>query len=156
MKKEDNPGVPIPPPLIYAATFFVAVFIQKMEPINDQFLRSRPVQVAAFILFAIAIFLSARSLTQFFRSKNTLITIKAAQSLQTTGIYQFTRNPMYLSLLLIYLGLTCLIGNCWNIILLPVLFAIVQEYIIKREEKYLDRRFGKEYHDYKSNVRRWI
>jgi protein-S-isoprenylcysteine O-methyltransferase Ste14 len=63
---------------------------------------------------------------------------------------------MYISLLLIYTGLSFIIGNWWNLVLLPFLFLLVQEYIIKREEKYLDRRFEQEYTDYKSKVRRWL
>jgi protein-S-isoprenylcysteine O-methyltransferase Ste14 len=59
-------------------------------------------------------------------------------------------------LLLIYTGLSFLIGNWWNLVLLPFLFLVVQEYIIKREERYLDRRFGQEYTDYKSQVGRWL
>ena len=63
---------------------------------------------------------------------------------------------MYVSLLLVYTGLSFLIGNWWNLILLPLLVFIVQEYVIKREEKYLDRRFGQQYADYKKRVRRWL
>jgi len=97
-----------------------------------------------------------RSLRQFFLTKNTLILIKPASSLQITGIYGITRNPMYVGLAILYLGITCLIGNWWNVILFPLLFIIVQEYIIKREEKYLELEFGKEYNDYKKTVRRWL
>lgn len=63
---------------------------------------------------------------------------------------------MYVGMTMIYLGLTCLIGNWWNVILSPVLLIIVQEYVIKREEKYLVQRFGQQYLDYKLNVRRWL
>ncbi len=63
---------------------------------------------------------------------------------------------MYVSLLLVYTGLSFLIGNWWNLILLPLLVFIVQEYVIKREENYLDRRFGQQYADYKKRVRRWL
>jgi protein-S-isoprenylcysteine O-methyltransferase Ste14 len=63
---------------------------------------------------------------------------------------------MYVSLLLLYTGLSFIIGNWWNLILLPVLFFVVQEYVIKHEEKYLDRRFGEQYSEYKTKVRRWL
>jgi len=156
MKRADNPGVHIPPPLIYAAIFAGAFLIQKVAPINDHSLKSLPAQIAGILFFAAALFFTIRSLTQFFRTKNTVVTIKPAASLQTNGIYHITRNPMYIGLLFIYLGFTCFIGNWWNFIFLPILLTIVQEYIIKREEKYLDRRFGQEYLDYKASVGRWI
>jgi protein-S-isoprenylcysteine O-methyltransferase Ste14 len=85
-----------------------------------------------------------------------MITIKAAASLQTKGVYQVSRNPMYLGLALLYLGFTCYFGNWWNVILFPLLLLIVQEFVIKREERYLKRRFGQQYDDYQQIVRRWL
>jgi protein-S-isoprenylcysteine O-methyltransferase Ste14 len=95
-------------------------------------------------------------LRQFFQSKNTLILIKPASSLQKTGIYGISRNPMYLGLSIVYLGITCFIGNWWNIILSPLLFLIIQEYVIKREEKYLELEFGHQYKEYRRSVRKWL
>lgn len=63
---------------------------------------------------------------------------------------------MYVGLSLLYLGIACIIGNWWNFFLFPLLLLIVQEYVIKREEKYLVRRFGEAYLDYRRKVRRWI
>ena len=156
MKKADSPGINIPPPLIYAVIFLAAVFIQKKISIDDHVFKNRIIPIIGILFILIAIYYSVRSMNQFIQTKNTIIPNKPAESLQTTGIYHSTRNPMYLSLMMIYLGLSCLIGNWWNIILLPLLFLIIQEYIIKKEEKYLVRRFGQEYIDYSHRVRRWI
>jgi len=154
--KKDSPGVYIPPPLFYVLFFLVAVFIQKRVPIDDSFFHQRWSRFAGVIFLITALFFLARSLAQFFNSKNTLILIKPASSLQSDGIYGITRNPMYVGLAFVFLGVTFFIGNWWNIILLPILLLIVQEYIIKREEKYLERRFGQAYLDYKMKVRRWL
>jgi protein-S-isoprenylcysteine O-methyltransferase Ste14 len=154
--KKDNPGVYIPPPLLYAATFVAALLIQKILPIDNSFFYTSASKIIGSVIILIGLFFNFPALRQFFRTKNTLITIKPANSLQTTGIYSISRNPMYVSLVLIYTGLSFIIGNWWNLILLPLLFLMVQEYVIKREEKYLDRRFGQEYNDYKSKVRRWV
>lgn len=156
MKQADSPGINIPPPLIYAVIFLAAVFIQKKISIDDHVFKNRIIPIIGILFILIAIYYSVRSMNQFIQTKNTIIPNKPAESLQTTGIYHSTRNPMYLSLMMIYLGLSCLIGNWWNIILLPLLFLIIQEYIIKKEEKYLVRRFGQEYIDYSHRVRRWI
>ena len=153
---QDNPGVYIPPPLIYAAIFFVAQFLQRKIPIGDTLFHWQFMKIAGLLFGVVALFFIVRSLRQFVQSKNTVITVKGASSLQTKGIYSATRNPMYVGLALIYLGVTCFIGNWWNIILLPLLLLIVQKYVIEREEKYLKRRFGQEYLDYKSRVRRWL
>jgi protein-S-isoprenylcysteine O-methyltransferase Ste14 len=156
ISKSKGPGVFIPPPLFYVLIFIAAVFIQKIIPITDKLFRLLAIKVVGVILLIVALFFLVKSLRQFFLTKNTLVLIKPASSLQTTGIYGMTRNPMYVGLTIVYLGIACFIGNLWNFILLPVLFIIVQEYIIKREEKYLELEFGQEYRDYKRTVRRWL
>jgi len=130
--------------------------MQKIIPITDILFHRTVIKIIGAIFIIAALYFSVRSLRQFFLTKNTLILIKPASSLQITGIYGITRNPMYVGLAILYLGITCLIGNWWNVILFPLLFIIVQEYIIKREEKYLELEFGKEYNDYKKTVRRWL
>jgi len=130
--------------------------MQKIIPITDILFHRTVIKIIGAIFIIAALYFSVRSLRQFFLTKNTLILIKPASSLQITGIYGITRNPMYVGLAILYLGITCLVGNWWNVILFPLLFIIVQEYIIKREEKYLELEFGKEYNEYKKTVRRWL
>lgn len=156
MNKPDNPGVQFPPPLLYAAIFVVGIFLQKFLVIDRSIFGMQAVSIAGVVFLVMAFFFMARSIGQFIRTKNTIIPNKAASSLQTTGIYHMTRNPMYVSLALIYLGLTCLIGNWWNIILLPLLLIMVQELVIKREERYLARKFGDAFSQYRQQVRRWL
>src|SRR5258706_5535489 len=147
--KKDSPGVYIPPPLFYVLTFLVAVFVQKKIPIDDSLFHLQITKITGILFLVISLFFLITSLIKFFQSKNTLILIRPASSLQTNGIYGVSRNPMYAGLAIVYLGLTCFIGNWWNIILFPLLVLIIQEYIIKREEKYLKRAFGDEYLEYK-------
>ncbi len=154
--RKDSPGVYIPPPLFYVLTFIAAIILQKSVVIDVSFFEMTAVKVVGVALLFTAFFFLSRSIGQFISSKNTLILIKPAFSLQTTGIYHITRNPMYVGLTLVYLGITCLIGNWWNIILFPILLIVVQQYIMKKEEQYLQRKFGQQYLDYKLTVRRWL
>jgi protein-S-isoprenylcysteine O-methyltransferase Ste14 len=108
------------------------------------------------VLIVIGFIFNLPALLQFAKTKNTLVTVKPANSLQTSGIYTVSRNPMYVSLLLFYAGLAFLVGNWWTMILLPALIIIVTYFVIRPEEKYLERAFGKIYVDYKEKVRRWI
>ena len=155
-RAKDHPGIYIPLPLFYVATFFVAVSLQKLLPLGAVFFHTMAARAIGSVLILSGVFFLFPAIRQFFTSKNTLITIKSAHSLQTTGIYTISRNPMYVGLLLLYLGLSFLMGNWWNLILLPVLVFSIQEYIIKREESYLTRRFGEKYVDYTVKVRRWL
>jgi len=154
--KKDSPGVYIPPPLLYVLIFLAAVFIQKKISIDASVFHLQITKIVGVLLLATSLFFLITSLEKFFQSKNTLVLIKPASSLQTNGIYNISRNPMYVGLLFIYLGLTCLIGNWWNIILFPVLLLIIQQLVIKKEEEYLERAFGINYVDYKNKVRRWL
>lgn len=154
--RSKGPGVYFPPPLLYVLIFLAAIFIQKKVPLPDRLFRLPGLKIPGVVFLVLSLFFLVRSLRQFFLTKNTVVLIKPATSLQTTGIYAITRNPMYVGLAIVYLGITCFIGNWWNIILLPVLILIVQDYIIKREERYLAIEFGEEYEKYKRKVRRWF
>lgn len=154
--KNDHPGVYAPPPIIYALVFIAGIFLQKLFPLNNGFFFSATAKIAGIIFIIIALLFLVNSLGRFIKSKNTLVTIRPAASLQTTGIYSITRNPMYIGLICVYIALSFLTGNWWNFMLLPLLITIVQTYIIYREEKYLERAFGDAYISYKNRVRRWL
>src|SRR5207244_12588786 len=72
------------------------------------------------------------------------------------GPFRFTRNPMYVSLVALYLSLTLFVNSVWPLVLLPVVIALVQRQAIAREEAYLEAKFGGEYRAYKPRVRRWL
>jgi protein-S-isoprenylcysteine O-methyltransferase Ste14 len=74
----------------------------------------------------------------------------------STGVYRFTRNPMYLGMALLQCGIGVGLANAWVIVLLPLTLAVVHLTAIRHEETYLERKFGKAYTDYKSSVRRWL
>lgn len=154
--KEDSPGVHIPPPLIFVVIFIVAIFVQKKIYIDDSVFHLRLIKELGVLFLLIAFFFLVASLTTFFRSRNTVVLIKPASSLQTKGVYAISRNPMYVGLLFVYLGMTCFIRNWWNIILIPLLIFIMQVYVIRSEERYLKRAFGNEYMEYRKRVRRWL
>ena len=155
---KDSPGVFIPPPLIYAAFFLISFLLQGYFTIKRAFFFHN---IAANIIGIIFIILGQLvfgipALRQFFKTKNTVVLIKPANSLQTTGIYSYSRNPMYLGLLFTYLGVAFIFGNWWTIFLLPILIIVITYRVILPEERYLARAFGDEYSAYKKKVRRWI
>lgn len=73
-----------------------------------------------------------------------------------TGPYRFTRNPIYLGFLLIYLGITLLVGTLWGLLLSPFLIWTATRLIIHAEEDYLGSKFADEYRAYCSRVHRWV
>jgi protein-S-isoprenylcysteine O-methyltransferase Ste14 len=73
-----------------------------------------------------------------------------------TGIYRFTRNPMYLGMALIQLSIGIGLGNGWIVALLPPALVMIHLTAIRHEEAYLERKFGETYTRYKASVRRWL
>lgn len=102
----------------------------------------------------IAVF--AAAVRSFSRAATPLPTSQPARALVTTGIYRWTRNPIYLAFFLVYGGIGIVVRSPW-ILLLALPLAITIRYgVVAREEAYLERRFGDIYLDYKQRVRRWL
>lgn len=156
MKAKNHPGVYLPPPLIYAAIFFSSILVNRIWPLAFFPAYQSITHLIGWFVTALSVVCAACGLWKFFRTRNTLITIKPARSLQTNGIYAYTRNPMYLGLLLLYTGIAFFKGNLWTFLFIPVLILIIQNYVIMNEEKYLEGAFNSEYLEYKRSVRRWI
>jgi len=74
----------------------------------------------------------------------------------STGIYRFTRNPMYVSMGLLQAGIGVALANGWVILLVPVVWVVIYFIAIRHEEAYLEGKFGNVYTEYKESVRRWL
>ena len=74
----------------------------------------------------------------------------------TIGIYRFTRNPIYMGFLCMVIGFPLVFGNPWGILVGAIQILLFNKLIIEREEAYLAQKFGREYLDYKTRVRRWL
>jgi protein-S-isoprenylcysteine O-methyltransferase Ste14 len=81
---------------------------------------------------------------------------KPAAELVQDGPYRFTRNPIYLSFALIYLGISLIFNLEFALVLLTPGLVVIDRNQISREELYLKEKFGEEYDRYKARVRRWI
>ncbi len=81
---------------------------------------------------------------------------KPTTAIVMRGPFRFSRNPLYLSLTALYIGIATVVNSLWAIVLLPVALVAISRGVIEREERYLERKFGEEYLRYKAKVRRWI
>ena len=77
-------------------------------------------------------------------------------ALVTHGPYRYTRNPIYVGFLGIYVGLLLVVGTLWPALFLPAVLAVVRRGVIAREERYLAGRFGEAFNEYAAHVRRWL
>lgn len=154
--KKDNAGVYLPPPILYVAVFFLSILIQRYFPLPMGPIGSSLGSYLSVVFILIGIMFALPALIAFFKTKNTLITIKPATSLQTKGIYNISRNPMYVGLLSVYIGIALILGNWWTFLLIPLVIFVITRYVIIKEERYLERAFGQDYLNYKTKVRRWL
>lgn len=151
-----HPGVYVQPPIFGIALFIVGRFLQMKLPINDSPQDYGMLKLVAGLLLVLSVILGATGVIQFFKARTTVETFRPASTLQTTGIYQWTRNPMYLGLIGLYLFAALIYGNWWTVIFSIFFFLILNFYVIPREENYLCYAFGSEYIKYKNRVRRWF
>ena len=150
----DHPDVKIPPPLIYVAGFVLGLALERFLPVLV--LPKIPSRVAAVLCIALGVTIAVWSVGLFHRERTSFVPIKPTTTLVIYGPNRFTRNPMYLGLVCLYAGLALWFCVFWALILLPAVMALIQRYVIIREEQYLERKFGGAYLKYKADVRRWI
>jgi protein-S-isoprenylcysteine O-methyltransferase Ste14 len=89
-------------------------------------------------------------------ARTTIMPHRSARALVTTGPFRFTRNPTYLGLVAMYLGVAVVLNDAWPLVLLPFVLVTMTSWVIVREEAHLLDAFGDEYRAYCSRVRRWI
>lgn len=112
----------------------------------------------AFFFVAVAIAIDIAAIGLFRRMKTTVnpITPDKTAVLVTEGIYRFSRNPMYLGMVLILIGFGIWLGNFLSFAIIPVFVLYITRFQIEPEEKLLGNRFGADYEAYCAKVRRWI
>ena len=93
---------------------------------------------------------------EFRRARTTLDPHGSTKQLVTSGIYRFTRNPIYLGFLLMVIGLPLNSGLYWGVVLAPFYIITMNRLVIEREEIYLEKKFKDAFTSYKSSVRRWL
>lgn len=150
----DNPGVMAPPPLIYAGALAAGLLANRRYHIP--FLPRRVGRTLGWPLVACGVavgFLGAREMR---RAETNVDPSKPATAVVTGSPFRFTRNPLYLSMTLIYGGIAAVANALPAALLLPVVLRLMRRGVIEREERYLERKFGDEYIEYKVKAPRWI
>mgnify|MGYP001290029523 CR=1 FL=1 len=144
----------VPPPLVVLILIVSSYFSSKNI---DLIYLPFQTLISIFIL-SVGILILINPVLKFKKSKTTInpIKFKKVNKLVTSGIYKYTRNPMYLGLLMIVISSSIFYLNIYSI-LTPLFFYLwINRFQIKREEIFLTEKFGKEYLSYKNKTRRWI
>ena len=113
--------------------------------------------VGGFVVVAMGIAIGLAGVYSFRKADTTVLPAgRPTTTIVVSGPYRFTRNPMYVAMSCAYIGLSLLLNNVWALLLLPVVVAVVDRLVIRREERYLAAKFGDPYREYCARVRRWL
>jgi protein-S-isoprenylcysteine O-methyltransferase Ste14 len=146
----------VPPPVVTAVFALLMWFLARAFPFLDVDVPARI--PAATTLLVIAVVIGIAAVLGFRRAKTTINPLKpqASSALVTGGIYRWTRNPMYLAMLLVLIGWACIVSNLAALVMLPLFVSALSRLQIEPEERALHARFGPEFENYRRKVRRWL
>lgn len=114
------------------------------------------IELAGGMIACLGLALAVSCFILFARRRTTIMPSGHPSRLVLDGPYRFTRNPMYLALVLSYVGLCLQLGLLWAVVLLPLPWLALQRYVIPFEEARLRNEFGRQYSAYCARVRRWL
>jgi protein-S-isoprenylcysteine O-methyltransferase Ste14 len=150
----DNADVKILPPIVLAVALCLGISIGILLPT-----RLLPVEVAVHLglgIVAFSVFLVFAALHELKKIKTAFDVRKSTSAIARTGVFRMTRNPVYLSMMLLYVGLSLLVNSPWMLLLAIPTGSALCLAAIKPEERYLEAKFGDSYRAYRAAVPRWI
>ena len=155
--RHDHPGVAIRPPRLFLIALVSGIsidwFLNPWPDIDiDRMWRIGGGLVAA----AVGILLASIAIRAFLRAGTNIPTTQASTSLVTTGLHGFSRNPIYIGMIILYLGLAVAAGSFTAIGLVIPVGLVLHFLVVRREEAYLTAKFGAQYLDYIARVPRWL
>jgi protein-S-isoprenylcysteine O-methyltransferase Ste14 len=154
--KQGGARVRIPPPLVFVVLIGAGIGLRYLvapPPLPG----SRTVQlVVGALLVVAALGLGGTAFGLFKRSGQDPAPWKPAPSLVLEGVYRYTRNPMYVGMAMLQIGVGLMLGNLWVMLLAAVSLVVVHYSAVLPEEAYLDEKFGEPYRQYRKSVRRYL
>ena len=152
--KADNPGVIAHPPVIYLVGLLIGLGVDLIWPLP--FLSTIRQYALGGGFMGFGVLLVAFAVFRFARAGTNVPTSRPAIALVTTGVYRFSRNPIYIALTAFALGAAFMVDSAWMVASIVPVFIVMNIGVIAREERYLEAKFGDAYRDYKARVRRWL
>ena len=150
----DNAGVVAPPPLIFALPLIAGLAASWMRQLP--IFPGTAGLWAGIALVVAGLGLIGAGVIEFRQARTAVVPYSPTTAIVSSGPFRFTRNPLYVGFVLIYVGSSLGANTFWPFFLLPLALVVLQRGVIEREERYLERKFGSEYLEYKARVRRWV
>lgn len=142
------------PPILLVISAVTMIFLHVVVPLKVVFFY--PFNYLGFIFIVLGLTFAKNVSKQFSKVGTEIHTFKKPRRLVTDGIFQFSRNPVYLGFVLALLGLNAVLGSITPIFPVMIFIGIAHFWYIPFEEEKMQKEFGQAYEDYKKSVRRWI
>jgi protein-S-isoprenylcysteine O-methyltransferase Ste14 len=146
----------IPVPWVFVVIYLAGVGLEYVWPAQTVIATLTGVSLAGGALFCIGAVLAGWGLLTFRRARTTTVPGQASARLVTSGPYRLSRNPMYVGLILAYVGEAGILRQVWPMLLLPLIVAYLNWVVIPVEERKLTEVFDEAYKQYRGRVRRWL
>jgi protein-S-isoprenylcysteine O-methyltransferase Ste14 len=150
----DHPALVAPPPIIYVLSMVAGLVLHYFWPMSI-FPNSIGVWLGG-LMMVLSFSVLALSLREFHRWKTPINPHRPTATIIRTGPFRYSRNPVYLSLTGLQIGIAFIADSTWVLALLVPTLMMIYSGVILREERYLERKFGAEYTNYRALVRRWF
>jgi protein-S-isoprenylcysteine O-methyltransferase Ste14 len=151
----DTANVIVRPPIAWALAVLVGLALDWLMPLS--FVPAAvPARGLGALIFALALALFAWAIATMTRAGSNVPTSLPTTTIVDAGPYRFTRNPIYLGMVLGLIGLAIAFNSVWLLLALAPFAVVIRYGVIAREEAYLERKFGDVYRRYRSRVRRWL
>ncbi len=146
----------VPPAIQFAVFAFSMWLLDRWLPANH--IEFGYQSLVSWIVFALGVAMGITAVLSFKKAQTTVDPTRPdnASSLVVVGLYRYTRNPMYLAMLIVLLAYAVRLGNLYTLVMVVAYVLFITEFQIKPEEKALTALFGDDYTSYKNSVRRWI
>lgn len=154
---ECHANVLVRPPNLYLGGFVAGCLFELLLPLGPGLAGGtlRPV-IIGIGMAVIGVVIIWKAIRQFTEAGTTIPVDEPTDALVTHGLYSLSRNPIYIGLTIIYVGLSISLTTGWALMFLPVLLVVMRRGVIEPEEAYLQKEFGAKYHEYKEKVPRWL
>ncbi len=150
----DSPGVLVLPPLLYGLALAAGFLLQWIA--GRPILSSNARYWAGGVVLASGVLLAIWGRRVMERAGTNVNPTLPATALVATGPFRLSRNPLYVALTLIYVGLALLTNALWVLVLIVPVLLVLHYGVVRREERYLEAKFGDAYRAYCANVRRYL
>ncbi|HEV2548288.1 MAG TPA: methyltransferase [Stellaceae bacterium] len=152
----DTPNVIVLPPLIFLGSLALAALLEAILPFPLLPLAPAFAYGLGALLVLGGLILLVLGGRRFVAAGTNIPPTLPTTALVVTGPYRWSRNPLYLAMILVYVGLAIAALSLWTLLLAVPLILLLNYGVIIREEAYLERKFGADYRAYRARVRRWV